>query len=152
MFTPVEKNKMKHRTQENDPNVELLFRSNDYKAKNGRPEIKELNTLVALIGSKYQLNDVWGRAYKSNSQEVSILFSKSDVNGMDDKHPIVSLFEGFNIQQQFEQGQYQHLKYSIFSFNSNQTKDLLKAVELLNPSADELQELSEHAQKGQVLC
>ena len=150
MFKKVEE-RQKHRTEENDPDVELLFRKGAISNK-ARQEIQDLNVLVSSFSRKYDLNDVWGRSYKSNSQELSILFSKSTLNGMETKHPIVALFEAYGIQQQIEQGWVHHLQYSVFTFNHNQCKDLKIAIDLLNPSADELEKLSEHASKEQVLC
>lgn len=143
---------VKDRTPDNDLDIELLFRANDYQARKGREELQQLNTLVDLISDKYQLNDVWGRSYKSNPQLLSLRFADSDINGMKKKHPLLQLMEASGIQQIREQGQYRHLKYAVFTFNTDQCKDLIKAVNLLNPDATELMLLSEHAKKGQVLC
>lgn len=150
MFYKVEE-KRKHRTEKNDQDVELLFRKEDI-SNQARQEIQDLSVLISSFSKKYDLDDVWGRSYKSNSQELSILFPKRTLNGMDTKHPIVALFEAHGIQQQIEHDCIPHLKYSVFTFNHNQCKDLKTAIDLLNPSDEELELLSEHASQGQVLC
>lgn len=140
------------RTPENDPDIEILFRSNNYSAKHWRNELQQLNTLVCLFSNKYQISDVWGRAYKSNPQILSLRFSYDTLNGMDDMHPIVKLMEAMGIRQDIEQGQYRHLKYSIFTFDASICNALIQAAELLNPDASELEKLSAHGAKRQVLC
>jgi hypothetical protein len=145
--------KGKFRTEENDNDVESLFRPDQYAISNQRAEIQELNKLITYMSKKYGISDIWGRTYKSKPQEISIVLSDGEIKNIADKqHPVVQVLEANGIKQIQEQGEYSHLKYAVFTFDSSKCKDILKTIESLNPTANELKQLHDNAMRSKVLC